>query len=112
MSTATNPLRPQWLIHRKDLEKYQGQHQAVIHYEVIQRERRTYCGGQGAGSEKQGQVRHAKSVRLDRRWVLKPCRQWGWLVSPGILGIGIGGTAEKSHGLGKQSLMQSVDIRT
>ena len=45
-------------------------------------------------------------------WVLKtvPTMGAGWC-PPGILGIGIGGTAEKSMLLAKQSLMDPIDIQ-
>jgi fumarate hydratase class I len=45
-------------------------------------------------------------------WVLKtvPTMGAGWC-PPGILGIGIGGTAEKAMLLAKQSLMEPIDIQ-
>src|SRR5580692_1333522 len=45
-------------------------------------------------------------------WVLKtvPTRGAGWC-PPGMLGIGIGGTAEKAMLLAKQSLMDPIDIQ-
>ena len=45
-------------------------------------------------------------------WVLKtvPTMGAGWC-PPGMLGIGIGGTAEKAMLLAKQSLMDPIDIQ-
>ena len=46
-------------------------------------------------------------------WVLKtvPTMGAGWC-PPGMLGIGIGGTAEKAMLLAKRSLMGDIDIQT
>ncbi len=66
----------------------------------------------GGGSEAK-----AKFVMLNPNdsvvdWVLKtvPTMGAGWC-PPGILGIGIGGTAEKAMLLAKQSLMDPIDIQ-
>jgi fumarate hydratase class I len=66
----------------------------------------------GGGSEAK-----AKFVMLDPGdsvvdWVLKtvPTMGAGWC-PPGMLGIGIGGTAEKAMLLAKQSLMDPIDIQ-
>jgi fumarate hydratase, class I len=66
----------------------------------------------GGGSEAK-----SKFVMLDPNdsvvdWVLKtvPTMGAGWC-PPGILGIGIGGTAEKAMLLAKQSLMDPIDIQ-
>jgi fumarate hydratase, class I len=66
----------------------------------------------GGGSEAK-----AKFVMLNPNdsvvdWVLKtvPTMGAGWC-PPGILGIGIGGTAEKAMLLAKQSLMEPIDIQ-
>ena len=44
-------------------------------------------------------------------WVLKtvPTMGAGWC-PPGMLGIGVGGTAEKAALLAKQSLMEDIDM--
>ena len=46
-------------------------------------------------------------------WVLKtvPTMGAGWC-PPGMLGIGIGGTAEKAMLLAKEALMEPIDITT
>ncbi len=46
-------------------------------------------------------------------WVLKtiPTMGAGWC-PPGMIGIGVGGTAEKAMLMAKQSLMEPIDIRT
>ena len=66
----------------------------------------------GGGSEAK-----AKFIMLDPSdsivdWVLKtvPTMGAGWC-PPGMLGIGIGGTAEKAMLLAKQSLMDPIDIQ-
>src|SRR5580692_3366707 len=66
----------------------------------------------GGGSEAK-----SKFVMLDPNdsvveWVLKtvPTMGAGWC-PPGVLGIGIGGTAEKAMLLAKQSLMDPIDIQ-
>ncbi len=66
----------------------------------------------GGGSEAK-----AKFVMLDPGdsivdWVLKtvPTMGAGWC-PPGMLGIGIGGTAEKAMLLAKQSLMEPINIQ-
>ena len=86
---------------------------AVVHMEVV-------CGNtvevdiaaKGGGSEAK-----AKFVMLNPSdsivdWVLKtvPTMGAGWC-PPGILGIGIGGTAEKAMILAKQACMESIDIQ-
>ncbi len=66
----------------------------------------------GGGSENK-----AKFVMLNPsdslvEWVLKtvPTMGAGWC-PPGVLGIGVGGTAEKAMILAKQSLMEPIDIQ-
>jgi len=86
---------------------------AVIHYEVVTGDKvEIELAAKGGGSENK-----AKMVMLNPSdslvdWVLKmlPTMGAGWC-PPGMLGIGVGGTAEKSALLAKQVLMEPVDIQ-
>jgi fumarate hydratase class I len=86
---------------------------AVIHTRVVPGNRvHVQIAAKGGGSEAK-----AKFVMLNPAdsivdWVLKtvPTMGAGWC-PPGMLGIGIGGTAEKAMLLAKQSLVEPVDIQ-
>ena len=86
---------------------------AVIHMEVVMGNTvEVEIAAKGGGSEAK-----AKFVMLNPSdsivdWVLKtvPTMGAGWC-PPGILGIGIGGTAEKAMILAKQACMESIDIQ-
>jgi fumarate hydratase class I len=86
---------------------------AVIHMEVVPGETvEVDIAAKGGGSEAK-----AKFVMLNPSdsivdWVLKtvPAMGAGWC-PPGILGLGIGGTAEKAMVLAKQACMESIDIQ-
>ena len=73
---------------------------------------RNYGRGQRRRVGGQVEVRHAQSLDSVVDWVLKtvPTMGAGWC-PPGMLGIGIGGTAEKAMLLAKQSLMDPIDIQ-
>ena len=85
---------------------------AVIHMSVVPGDTvDVQIAAKGGGSENK-----AKMVMLNPSdsivdWVLKtlPTMGAGWC-PPGMLGIGIGGTAEKAALLAKESLMESIDI--
>ncbi len=85
---------------------------AVIHMQVVAGDTIDVAiAAKGGGSENK-----AKMVMLNPSdsivdWVLKtvPTMGAGWC-PPGMLGIGIGGTAEKAALLAKESLMESIDI--
>ncbi len=85
---------------------------AVIHMQVVAGDTVDVdIAAKGGGSENK-----AKMVMLNPSdsvvdWVLKtvPTMGAGWC-PPGMLGIGIGGTAEKAALLAKESLMESIDI--
>jgi len=85
---------------------------AVIHYEIVPGDKvEVILAAKGGGSENK-----SKFVALNPSdslvdWVLKtvPAMGAGWC-PPGILGIGIGGTAEKAMLLAKEALMEPVDI--
>ena len=86
---------------------------AVVHMEVVTGNTvEVNIAAKGGGSEAK-----AKFVMLNPSdsivdWVLKtvPTMGAGWC-PPGILGIGIGGTAEKAMILAKQACMESIDIQ-
>ncbi|PCH59880.1 MAG: fumarate hydratase, partial [SAR86 cluster bacterium] len=85
---------------------------AVIHTELVKgSEIEIKIAAKGGGSENK-----AKLVMLNPSdsivdWVIKtlPTMGAGWC-PPGMLGIGIGGTAEKAAVLAKESLMDPIDI--
>ncbi len=86
---------------------------AVIHMEVVEGDKvHVEVAAKGGGSEAK-----SKFVMLNPsddivQWVVKtvPTMGAGWC-PPGMLGIGIGGTAEKAMVMAKQSLMESIDIQ-
>lgn len=86
---------------------------AVIHSQIVQGDRvEVTLAAKGGGSENK-----AKMVMLNPSdslvdWVVKtvPTMGAGWC-PPGVLGIGVGGTAEKAALLAKESLMQEIDIQ-
>src|SRR6202789_2190282 len=86
---------------------------AAVFVEVVRgRTVEVTVAAKGGGSEAK-----SKFVMLDPNdsvvdWVLKtvPTMGAGWC-PPGMLGIGIGGTAEKAMLLAKQSLMDPIDIQ-
>ena len=67
---------------------------------------------QGGGSENKSTMAMLNPSDSIVDWVVKtvPTMGAGWC-PPGMLGIGIGGTAEKSAVLAKQVLMEAVDIQ-
>jgi fumarate hydratase class I len=85
---------------------------AVIHYEIVPGDKvEIILAAKGGGSENKAKftVLNPSDSLVD--WVLKtvPTMGAGWC-PPGILGIGIGGTAEKAMLLAKEVLMEPVDI--
>ncbi len=87
---------------------------AVIHCELVPGDKlEIHVAAKGAGSENK-----AKFVVLNPTdnivdWVLDTVTDMGagWC-PPGMIGIGIGGTAEKAMLLAKESLMQPIDIQS
>ncbi|WP_432720827.1 fumarate hydratase [Jeongeupia wiesaeckerbachi] len=85
---------------------------AVIHYEIVPGDTvEIDIAAKGGGSENK-----TKFVMLNPSdsivdWVLKtvPLMGAGWC-PPGMLGIGIGGTAEKAMVMAKEALMEEIDI--
>jgi fumarate hydratase class I len=85
---------------------------AVIHYELVPGDKvEIDVAAKGGGSENKSKMVMLNPSDSIVDWVVKtvPTMGAGWC-PPGMLGIGIGGTAEKAAVLAKQSLMDPVDI--
>ncbi len=85
---------------------------AVIHFEIVPGDKvEIILAAKGGGSENKAKfvILNPSDSLVD--WVLKtvPTMGAGWC-PPGILGIGLGGTAEKAMLLAKEALMEPVDI--
>ncbi len=112
-SNPENPLRQSIVADPAGTRKNTGDNTpAVVHIEMVPGDKvDVTVAAKGGGSENK-----AKFVMLNPSdsivdWVLKtvPMMGAGWC-PPGMLGIGIGGTAEKAMVLAKESLMDPVDI--
>ena len=85
---------------------------AVIHYSVVPGDTVDITvAAKGGGSENKSKMAMLNPSDSIVDWVLKtvPTMGAGWC-PPGMLGIGIGGTAEKAAVLAKESLMDPIDI--
>ena len=85
---------------------------AVIHMEVVAGDTvDVTVAAKGGGSENKSKMAMLNPSDSIVDWVVKtvPTMGAGWC-PPGMLGIGIGGTAEKAALLAKESLMDSIDI--
>lgn len=86
---------------------------AVIHTTlVLGKEVHVRIAAKGGGSENKSKLVMLNPSDSILDWVLEtvPKMGAGWC-PPGMLGIGIGGTAEKAAVLAKESLMSSIDIQ-
>ncbi len=86
---------------------------AVLHVELVPGDTvGVDVAAKGGGSENKSKMTVLNPSDSVVDWVLKtvPTMGAGWC-PPGMLGIGIGGTAEKAAILAKQSLMESIDIQ-
>lgn len=86
---------------------------AVIHYDVVPGETlEIHVAAKGGGSEAKSKFAMLNPSDSIVDWVLEqlPKMGAGWC-PPGMLGIGIGGTAEKAMILAKESLLGHVDIQ-
>lgn len=86
---------------------------AVIHYEIVAGDTvEIDIAAKGGGSENKSKFVMLNPSDSIVDWVLKtvPLMGAGWC-PPGMLGIGIGGTAEKAMLMAKESLMQEIDIQ-
>jgi fumarate hydratase class I len=86
---------------------------AVIHYEIVPGNTvDVQVAAKGGGSENKSKFAMLNPSDSIVDWVLKtvPTMGAGWC-PPGMLGIGIGGTAEKAMLMAKESLMDPIDIQ-
>ncbi len=86
---------------------------AVIHYEIVPGDKvEVILAAKGGGSENKSKFAALNPSDSIVDWVLETVPEMGagWC-PPGILGIGIGGTAEKAMLLAKEALMEPVDIQ-
>jgi fumarate hydratase, class I len=86
---------------------------AVIHMEVVKGDKvDIQVAAKGGGSEAKSKFAMLNPSDDIVDWVVKtvPTMGAGWC-PPGMLGIGIGGTAEKAMVMAKESLMESIDIQ-
>ncbi len=85
---------------------------AVIHYEIVPGNTVSIdVAAKGGGSEAKSRFAMLNPSDSIVDWVLKmvPTMGAGWC-PPGILGIGIGGTAEKAMIMAKEALLDHIDI--
>jgi fumarate hydratase class I len=85
---------------------------AVIHYEIVEGHTvDVQVAAKGGGSENKSKMVMLNPSDSIVDWVVKtvPTMGAGWC-PPGMLGIGIGGTAEKAAVMAKESLMDPIDI--
>ncbi len=86
---------------------------AVIHYQIVPGDTvDVQVAAKGGGSENKSKLVMLNPSDSIVEWVLKtvPTMGAGWC-PPGMLGIGIGGTAEKAAVLAKESLLDPIDIQ-
>jgi len=86
---------------------------AIIHYKIVPGNTvDVHVAAKGGGSEAKSKFAMLNPSDSVVDWVLKMVPQMGagWC-PPGMLGIGIGGTAEKAMLLAKESLLDPVDIQ-
>src|SRR5690606_2987584 len=84
----------------------------VLHVEMVPGARISVdVAAKGGGSENKSKVKMLDPSDSIVDWVLEMIPQMGagWC-PPGMLGIGIGGTAEKAALLAKESLMAPIDM--
>lgn len=86
---------------------------AIVHVTLVAGDRMEFdVAAKGGGSEAKAKFAMLNPSDSVEDWVMKvvPEMGAGWC-PPGMLGIGIGGTAEKAMLLAKESLMESIDIQ-
>lgn len=86
---------------------------AVIHYEIVPGDKIVVdIAAKGGGSEAKSKFAMLDPSDSVVDWVLEqlPKMGAGWC-PPGMLGLGIGGTAEKAMLLAKESLMEPINIQ-
>jgi fumarate hydratase, class I len=110
---ADNPLRASIVADPAGKRKNTGDNTpAVVHVELVQGDSvDVRIAAKGGGSENKAVMEMLKPSDDIVEWVLQrvPEMGAGWC-PPGMLGIGIGGTAEKAVLLAKEALMQPIDM--
>ena len=110
-----NPLRASIVSDPAGERKNTGDNSpAVTHTELVKGNKiRVTVAAKGGGSENKAMLSMLNPSDNIVDWVLEkvPTMGAGWC-PPGVLGIGIGGSAEKAVLLAKKSLMSSIDIQT
>jgi len=87
---------------------------AVVHFELVPGDSvEVRIAAKGGGSENKSKFVMLNPSDSIVDWVLKtvPTMGAGWC-PPGMLGIGIGGTAEKALLMAKEALMEPIDMHT
>ncbi|MDD2815852.1 MAG: fumarate hydratase [Thiotrichaceae bacterium] len=111
---ADNPLRASILSDPAGARKNTKDNTpAVVHMELVLGDTvEVHLAAKGGGSENKSKFVMLNPSDSIVDWVLKtvPTMGAGWC-PPGILGIGIGGTAEKAMLLAKESLLDHIDIQ-
>src|ERR1041384_834220 len=85
---------------------------AVIHFEIVPGDHvEITCAAKGGGSEAKSKfaMLNPSDSLVDRVLKTVPTMGAGWC-PPGMLGIGIGGTAEKAMLMAKEVLMEDIDM--
>ncbi|TMI07881.1 MAG: fumarate hydratase [Betaproteobacteria bacterium] len=85
---------------------------AVVHYDIVPGDTvEVKLAAKGGGSENKSKFTMLNPSDSIVDWVLKtvPTMGAGWC-PPGMLGIGIGGSAEKAMVLAKEALMETIDM--
>lgn len=110
---ADNPLRASIVADPAGKRKNTGDNTpAVVHVELVQGDGvEVDIAAKGGGSENKSRFAMLNPSDDAVEWVVSqlPGMGAGWC-PPGMLGIGIGGSAEKAMLLAKESLMQSIDM--
>ena len=111
---STNKLRASILADPAFTRKNTGDNTpAVVHCELVAGNTISVdIAAKGGGSENKAKFAMLNPSDSIVDWVLKmvPSMGAGWC-PPGMLGIGIGGTAEKAMLLAKKSLMEPIDMQ-
>ncbi|HAT3848510.1 TPA: fumarate hydratase [Serratia marcescens] len=112
-TSLSNPLRAS-IVYPPDGERKNTTDNtpAIIHYELVRGDKvEIIIAAKGGGSENKSKFTMLLPNDSIVDWVLSSVESMGagWC-PPGILGIGIGGTSEKSMIMAKESLMDPVDI--
>ena len=84
----------------------------VVHYQLVPGDKlEVHVAAKGGGSEAKSKFAMLNPSDDLVEWVLKmvPVMGAGWC-PPGMLGIGIGGTAEKAMIMAKEALVEPIDI--